>query len=663
VLERKTKILISVGLFLLTWATYLPVKNYDFITYDDPDYITQNPHVKEGLTLDGIKWAFTEIHGEGTYWHPITWVSHMVDIQVFGLKAGPQHLENLLFHSLNVLLLFLILHQFTGAVWRSGIVAGLFALHPLQVDTVAWIAERKNVLSGIFWLLSMWAYGMYAKNKASKRRFYVLAVFLFILGLMCKPVLVTWPVAMLLLDFWPLKRFGWNEKGVVPVSELKREMPGVWPLLLEKIPFLVPAFLSSFITFQSHKEMGMTEIHGIPFWLRLENAFVSYARYLKKAIWPNDLAILYPHPGEWPDMLVISSALLLIAITGAVLFFMRRKPYLLIGWLWFLGVLLPASGIVQVGVQSMADRFAYLPMIGIFVMAVWGLTDLSQRISANNMAGKGLAVVSLLACVLATSNQLKYWSSNEALYEHAVHVTDRNYVMLNNLAYHLLQSNRVDEAERYLQEAVSYKPDMAEAHFQLGLLTQSKKHYDEAEKHLSETIRLQPLWPGPYFGLAAVFVAEGRPKEAILMLEKGLGMKPDNLAGQTQLASLLVSQGKVQEGIAFYQSVLRTKPDYPEVMNNLAWIYATSSDGQVRNGAEAVRLAEEACRITKRQDVMFLGTLAAAYAEAGRVGDAETAAGTAIQLATEKGNTELAEINQKLLSTYQKRMPYHETNP
>jgi tetratricopeptide (TPR) repeat protein len=655
--------LLCFALVLLTWVIYLPVRTHDFVSYDDPDYLTRNHHVLRGLTPGGIHWAFTRIHGEGTYWHPLTWMSHMLDVQLFGLNPGAHHLVNLFFHSINVLLLFLVFYQFTGALWRSAIVAALFAVHPLQVDAVAWIAERKTLLAAMFWLLSMGAYGLYAQRKNRRLSFYVLAFLLFALGLMCKPILVTWPCAMLLMDFWPLKRFGWRDGQPLPWKEWKAAFLSGLRFVPEKLPFLLLAFVSSFVTFESHKEMGMTEISGLPLWLRFENAFVSYARYLKKAVWPNDLAVLYPHPGEWPDSVVIISVVVLVILTAAVLHSLRRRPYLAVGWFWFIGVLVPAIGIVQVGAQAMADRFAYLPLIGFIIMVVWGAHEYFQGVAGSQGWTTGAAVAALGSCILLTSHQLTFWKDSVALYQHTVKVTDQNYVILNNLGYELAIRNRLDEAEQLFRKVLSIKKDFPEAHQQLALALESKSQYEEALFHYREAARLNPQWAAPYAGLGNLYWLKRQTNDALQAYETSLRLFSKDRVALFQYGSILLAQGRTGEALARYREALSLKPDWAELMNNLAWIYATNPDPKFRDGSEAVRLAEGACGLTKGTNVLFIGTLAAAYAEAGQFDAAEKSAVEAIRLALSQGNPNLADTNRQLLAIYQKKQAYREGQP
>ena len=374
----KRTTLVAVGLVLLTAAIFCRVGSLEFLSYDDPDYITLNPIIQKGLSGEGLAWAFGKIHGQETYWHPITWVSHMLDVEMFGLRPGGHHLVSLAFHIANVVLLFVMLNAATGALWRSALVAALFAIHPLQVESVAWITERKNVLSTFFWMLTLWFYVGYTRAPGTGR--YLASLGSYAIGLMCKPALVPLPAVLLLLDYWPLRRLTFGSKTATPSPPVGvRRQPSLKKLLLEKLPFFALAIILSLITLSAHRGLGMINEAGAPpRSLEIGNIFVSYVRYLRKALWPSDLAVFYPFPTSLAADLVIGAVVILLAITALVLWQGKRKPYLAVGWFWFLGVLIPAIGIVRVGVQAMADRFVYVPIVGLFIAVVWWVADLLE---------------------------------------------------------------------------------------------------------------------------------------------------------------------------------------------------------------------------------------------------------------------------------------------
>jgi tetratricopeptide (TPR) repeat protein len=641
---------VALGLAVLTLLVYGRTVTHEFVLYDDPDYVTRNAVVQQGLTAEGLAWAFGRLHGEATYWHPLTWLSHMLDCQLFGLRAAGHHLVSVLFHAVNAGLVFLVFQRMTGALWRSAILAALFALHPLQVDTVAWVTERKNVLSACFWLLTMGAWLRWAERPAAGR--YALVLLLMALGLMAKPILVTLPCALLLLDYWPLRRFSFSP-AAAPGSGVACAPRSVGLLVAEKLPLLALAAASMVITIRAHEGLGFTQtVHGLPLGLRLENALVSYGRYLGKALWPSKLAVLYPHPGAWPDEWVLGSGVLVTALSAAALWRARRAPYLAVGWFWFLGVLVPAIGVVQVGVQAMADRFAYVPLLGLFLAVVWGVAELSARWPRGRVVLVTLSAMVLLACVVVTSVQLGHWRNSITLFSHAVAVTEKNFVMHYDLGVALLEAGRTEEAQRQFAEAVRIRPDYAEAHLQLGLVLLAQEKPAEALDPLGKAARLKPAWPEPLRGLGQALARQGKADEAIAQYTAALQVAPQDVESHAQLAVVLSGQNRVADALRHYEEALRLRPDAPEILNNLAWLRATHPQAEFRNGAEAVRLAERACELTRRKEAVLVGTLAAAYAEAGRFPEAVQAAEEAMALASTAGQTNLALTNQKLLQLY-----------
>ncbi|HZM04174.1 MAG TPA: tetratricopeptide repeat protein, partial [Candidatus Saccharimonadales bacterium] len=449
-----------------TLLVYWPVTQYQFVNYDDTDFVTANPQVQAGLTAKGFKWVW---HSEvARNWHPITMLSHMLDCQLFGLNAGWHHLTNLLLHLVNVLLLFHLLKWMTGAEWRSAVVAALFALHPLHVESVAWIAERKDVLSTMFWFLTAWAYVRYAKS--GSKGFYVLTLVLFALGLMSKPMLVTVPLFLLLLDYWPLGRM---EKG-------KANARLIW----EKIPFFLMSATLCVITFCIQKQGGamLTSLH-LPLRSRLENALMSYVRYLGKMFWPHNLAALYLRSGAWPLWQVGTAALFLIAVSIIVMRERRRRPYLAVGWFWYLGTLVPVIGVVQVGMQSMADRFTYVPLIGIFIMGVWGAAEWCRLWRLSDYAPRAVAIILLTACMALTARQVTYWRNSETLFTRMITATPNNYMAHYNLANYYSRENKTDLAVSNYVAALEEEPNYADAHNNLGGILLDQKRYDEALQH------------------------------------------------------------------------------------------------------------------------------------------------------------------------------------
>lgn len=642
------------ALATVTIAVFARVVGHDFVNYDDYAYVTRNSIVQQGLTWHGVKWAFTELHGEVTYWHPLTWISHMLDCQLFGLKPGGHHFGNVVFHTFNTLLLFLLLRKMTGRRIPSAIVAALFALHPFQVDSVAWVAERKNLLSAFFWLLTLLAYVRYAERPAFAR--YALVFLLMAMGLMAKPTLVTLPCVMLLLDFWPLGRTSW---AAAPHLQTKPRPVG-W-LLLEKAPLLVLSAASSVVTVYAHKQIGgLVSGDEFPLVVRLANAVVSYALYLKKVLWPVDLSVFYMHPGRWPVGTVVVSAVVLLAITAVTILQRRQRPFLVVGWLWFLGVLVPFIGLVQAHVQAMADRFIYVPIIGVFVMAVWAVAALPATLPYRKVIQTAFTGAALLACIISSSIQLGHWRDSITLMKRAVQVAGGNYLVHEMLGNALADKGELDAALAEYQIATQIKPTEPGPWQKAGmLLTQQGKPAD-AIPYLQKAIELAPAWPEPRRRLAQALHSQGRRDEARQVYLSLIPLVPLTAEHQRNLADTLAEGQQVAEAIHHYRQALRLKPDHVLVINNLAWLRATAARPEWRDGKEAVTLAEQACAMTARRNPSFLGTLAASYAEAGRFPEAVSTIQEAMTIAKSSGATALLPVQSQMLARFQAGRPFHE---
>ena len=483
------RLLICILLAAVTFAVYLPVRNYEFLHYDDDVYVTKNENVQQGLSWQGVKWAFTT--GQASNWHPLTWLSLMLDCQLFGVKSGPMHIVNVLFHIANSILLFVVLARMTKGVWQSAFIAGLFALHPLHVESVAWVAERKDVLSTLFWLLTMLAYVRYVERPSAGR--YIVVPVLFAMGLMAKPMLVTLPFVLLLLDYWPLGRFA------TPKFSIKKA-------LLEKVPLIALSAVSSIVTFFVQREGGaVLSVYTILPKERFLNAAVSYMTYIGKMFRPVRLAALYPHPVDRiPAAEALISAAILIVVTIICLYYVRRRKYLLVGWLWYLGTLVPVIGIVQVGSQAMADRYTYVPLIGIFIIITFGVTELLKEKPFRKIVLGVLAGVSLSACTIATSHQLNYWKDSLVLFEHTLAVTEGNPIVHNNYANALNSLGRKAEAASHLAEALRFLPNSPELHFNYGNTLRKMDRLDEAIEQFKIAVKINPNYkPARYnLGLA-----------------------------------------------------------------------------------------------------------------------------------------------------------------
>jgi len=668
----------------VTLAAFWPVRLNGFIEYDDQDYVTANAQVQRGLSWEGVAWAFQT--GHAANWHPLTWLSHMLDVQLFGLNSAGHHLTSVLFHIANATLLFLLLRRTTGATWRSAFVAVLFAVHPLHVESVAWVAERKDVLSTFFGLLAIWAYACYAeKSKVQSptsklqspesgvrnsrpdvqgsgfevqgSRFpsvasglqlpswvlYVLSLGLFAFSLMSKPMLVTLPFLLLLLDYWPLGR--WQ-----PGSGTGRKARH---LLLEMAPFLILSILSILATLHV-QQAAMSFYRQLPFPLRAANAVISCVRYLGKTLWPEDLAIFYPLPAHWPAWAVLGSALLVTTLSMLALVGSRKRPYLPVGWFWFLGLLVPVLGLVQVGVQSMADRYTYLPLVGIFIILAWAGTECLETLRIPVRPRIIAAGLLLSLCAALTHSQLRFWRSTEAIFTHAIAVTQDNWLAHYNLA--VLALRRYQDTQRGTVEKQVVT---------LGTAPRSPSESGPAPRdylaeivfHCQETLRSKPGYPDPRVTLAKALTEQGRIDEARAQLELAARLDPNNAETHQNLAEILQRQGRVADAISEYKAALKLRPDWEPVLNNLAWMLATHPGSEVRNGAEAVRLARHACALTSRTNLWFLHTLAAAYAEIGDFPQAVTAVEEARRLAAASGRPELAALAETRLELYKARQP------
>jgi tetratricopeptide (TPR) repeat protein len=836
--------LISVFLVIATLGIYSLALPNQFVAFDDQDYVTANTHVQQGLTWASITWAFKT--GYAGNWFPLTWLSHILDGQLFGLSPAGHHVTSVILHSANTLLLFLLLRRMTGAQWRSALVAALFALHPLHVESVAWVSERKDVLSSFFFFLTLLAYTRYAllRNDQPSRdsgapphasrsthhapritqpvapklrakadhasHFYLLALFCFALGLMSKSMLVTVPFVLLLLDYWPLGRLRLSKAG---------------PLVLEKVPFLILSLVSSVITYKVQSAVGAVgSTESFPLKLRLANACVGYVRYLRKMLCPSDLAAFYPYPPSWPGWLVCLSLLVLLGITIAIVLGRKRFPYLATGWFWYLGMLVPVIGIIQAGAHSIADRYTYLPLIGVFIILAWGGYDFLAKRGLPS-TGMSIAAGSIVAaCALLTCIQIRYWKDTLTLFTHATDVTSNNALAEYSIATALVNSSRYDEALPHFERAIQIQPDHPGAHNNLGLILAMHGDLDEAIMHYRRAVDGRLHLPEVHCNLAAALLAKGQSDEAIAECKKALELSPDFLPARCQLAAALIKQGKAAEAENEYSSLLQQKPGYrnamlglaqalaaennfeaataqlrqglavypddpdlqfalgdilveagklddafahysairvahpqlpaalvqharelaaggsltnalqqlslaqklapddravrlsreallmqtgdmdngagqfsnvaqaqteynlalslamkgdpealshyreavrlnpnwPTALNDLAWVLATAKTDGMRDGRQAVMLAERACNLTHRKEARYLGTLDAAYAEAGRFGEAVATARIAQELASRAGQTNIATFAAQRIKLYQSNLPYRQ---
>jgi tetratricopeptide (TPR) repeat protein len=634
-------------LVVTTVVVFAPVAHHDFVNYDDPTYVTSNPHVRSGLSWENGAWAFTSRYGNN--WHPLTWLSHMLDCELFGLNPGAHHLMNLAIHALNVVLLFLLLHRITFALWPSVFVAALFALHPLHVESVAWIAERKDVLSTLFGLLTMWTYARHVENRSWWQ--YAIALLLFALGLMSKPMLVTLPCVLLLLDYWPLGRIKLDGVGVL--RQFAR-------LGLEKIPFFILSAVSCSVTIWAQNVGGtVISTEGLPVSYRLTNALVSYARYLSKTFWPKNMAVFYPHPGEWGVWTISAASGLVVVMSLLALRYARHMPYLIVGWLWFLGTLVPVIGLVQVGGQSLADRYTYIPLIGIFLCVAWACRDLIENRPGARKAVIAVGVIVICGCAFLASTQLRHWRNSFTLFEHALRVTRDNHVAHNNLGIALAEKGRVDEAIVHFQEQVRLRPNFASAHNNLGLALAARGRPTEAAAHFAHAVEINPGFAEAHNNLGCALASLGKVEEAASHFTRAVEIKPEFVDANFNLACALQDSRRIEDAVTQYRRVLELQPNHSQATRKLAWILATHPDASVRNATDAARLAERLQGFRSIPKWEALDILAAAYAEAGRFDEAVKAAEMALESAeTEPTKHQIGEIRTRL-ELYRGGRPYH----
>ncbi len=636
--------LMAVMLVLLTVAIYWPLRHYNFVNLDDLVFVAENPHVQGGLTWAGVKWAFQLYRAD--YWHPLTWLSLMLDASLFGQGARGFHFTNVALHAANSVLLFLWLRLLTGALWRSVVVAALFALHPLRVESVAWVTERKDVLSGCFGLLSLIFYVRYATRgqrpeakgelslatgpespcqhpasvmSALASSNYWLSILFLACGLMSKAMLVTWPFVMLLLDYWPLQR--------LQLFSFRLSVSTLRPLVREKIPFLLLSGGSCVLTYLTEGgRRRAAGFEGIPALLRLENAVVAYARYLGKTFWPVRLAVPYTQPDHWSWLAVGGSFLVVVGVSLVVLWFGRRRHCLLVGWCWFMGTLIPVIGLTKGWGTFMADRFTYLSSVGVLLLVIWGAYELTRGWRCQVMALSVAVGAAIVLCLVLTRQQLGYWQDSEALSRHALAVTEKNFLAHRNLGNALAKKGENDEAIRQYQEALRLKPDYPEAHNNLGNALDDKGQTDEAIRHFQEALRLKPDYPeahnnlgialgkegqtdeairqfqealrlepecaGAHYNLGAAFGLKGQTEEAIRQFQEAVRLKADDAEAHYNLGNTLLEKGQTDEAVRQYREVLRLKPDHAAAHNNLgtALYHQGHTDEAIRQYLEALRL-------------------------------------------------------------------------
>ncbi len=647
--------IIALLLALVTLAVYLPATRFEFTNYDDNDYVSANPQVQAGLTWAGVKWAFTTGHAGN--WHPVTWLSHMTDVTLFGMNPGAHHFVSVLFHAANAALLFVLLFRLTKKLWPCALIAALFAWHPLRVESVAWVAERKDVLSTFFALLTLLSYAKAVMSDecsvkdgrphASRlTRHYFLALFFFALGLMAKPMLVTLPFVLLLLDFWPLKRF--------QVSTFR------FPILLEKFPFFALTAASCLITFiVQHSGHAVASLAQIPLLYRLENAPLAAARYLLKMFCPVNLAVIYP-------LNRIATAEFIFALAALVLISAlawrgrNLRPYFLMGWLWFLGTLTPVIGIVQVGSASMADRYTYLPGIGILIAIVFTLAAVAEKNSFLKKISRALAALVLVASVSLTEKQLQHWRNSETLFRHAVAVTLNNDVAHIDLGTALNGQGRTEEALAEFRAAVRINPDRPQTHFNLGLIYRGAEKHREALAEFREAIRLDANNANARSAAGGELAALGKYDEALKEFATAERLAPRYAMPHLETAKVFFLQGRDSEAVDELRAALRAEPDNFEILSATAHYLAANENAAARDGRNAVILALKASELSGRSQPSVFDILGMALAATGDFTNAVACAQNALDLANLAKLKKLEPL-QRRVELYKKNQPWRES--
>jgi len=572
-------LLIYLFLVISVLVVYWQVNNYEFVGFDDDVFIIENTRVQNGLTLESIRWAFS--YDNMTYWHPLTWLSYMLDIQLYGMNPGAHHMTNVLLHIVNSILLFIVFNKMTGALWKSAVVASFFALHPLNVESVAWVVERKNVLSTLFWMLTLFTYACYVERSNIYR--YLLTLSVFVFGLMAKPMLVTLPFVLLILDLWPLKRFHFqqfldNHQKPARIPKIKRlKESNSLPLILEKIPFLIFSGISVYLSILSTRHRGLViSLDEVSIYHRITNALVSYVSYIGKMIWPRDLAVFYPFPETVQLWKAAVAFVLLTGVSILVIRLLKKRPYLGVGWLWYLGTLLPVIGLVQAGLwPAMADRFAYVPLIGLFVGIAWGIPDLAAG-WRYKLKGLGTITAAVLIILMTTSwLQARNWKNSVMLFKHAVGVTDNNYVMHDNLGFALTARGRPDEAINNYKEAIRINPDFEQANINLGIALLAQGKFDECIDYYQEVLRAKPGYAGVHHNLGIVLLRKGKLDNGVVHLREAIRLKPDYAEAYNSLGVAMVTKGEIEAGIRIFRKAFQIKPGYLQPKINLNKLLAS----------------------------------------------------------------------------------------
>ena len=664
--KTRSDFIVSLFLVAIILTAYWQLPSHEFLSFDDNEYIIKNPHVHEGINWENIVWTFSKT--DFGYWHPLTWMSHMLAFQLFGMNPSMHHLMNLFLHISSTLLLFFILKRMTGALWQSAFVAVVFALHPLNVESVAWISERKNVLSTFFWMLTILTYVCYTEQPNFIR--YLLSIFVFVLGLMSKPMLVTLPFVLLLLDYWPLNRFTLfqpndNEHGfrqsIYSGSRLTLDLR----LVLEKIPFLFLSAVCIYLSNLSIQHPGVAiSTASVPLKLRIANALVSYVGYIKKMVWPHNLAVYYPYPKIVPLWEVFVAVLFLTCVTFLAFRSITARPYFAIGWLWYIGTLVPGIGLVQAGLwPAMADRFTYVPLIGLFICMTWGGAEIIGRLPYKKAAFIAIPAIIIPILLAMTELQLRHWQNGVTLFTHELSVIPDNGLAHYELGNAFEQQGDLYNAIFHYSKALKINPNYAEAHNNLGYILAQQKHYKEAIGHYKEALRIKPGYSEACNNLGTAFLFQGNEKEAVYQYYKALKINPNYAGAYYNLGKVFENHANIEKAILFYKNALELNPEMTQALYNLSWILATHADGKYRNGKEAFKTAGKLCKVTQYQQPLALDALAAAYAETGKFSEAVTTEQKAIRLALPDGPEGFISGLNKRLELYRRERPYRQPVP
>lgn len=594
VMNRHRDLLICLFLTSAVLLVYWNVQFFSFINYDDNLFVTKNNHVRSGLTLKGAAWAFSSFDPTGN-WYPLTWISLMLDSSVYGVNAGGYHWTNLLLHIANTLLLFILLKRMTADPWQSCFVAAIFAIHPLHVESVAWIAARKDVLSGFFFMLTLLAYERYAANPGIMKYISVMAMLL--LGLMSKPMLMTMPFVMMLLDFWPLQRIS----GSSPEEETDQAGQGQRPysrksinnLLMEKIPLLALVLIMVFITFLAQQKTGsIPSLAELPLQSRAANALNAFYCYMQKTFWPESMAVFYPYVGQWSWLQLVFIASVLTAISIIALAAYRRFPYLTVGWLWYTGTLVPVIGLIQIGSQSMADRYTYIPLIGLFMMVSWGAGNLAEKRESLKKPAAMIAGATIMIFMLLSFRQVQYWRDSSSLFEHAIRVTKGNYLAHGNLGVALMNEGKFEDALVHFHAYKKIRPGEAGNYYNMGVALLRTGRYDEAISHFQKAVKIKPDYADAHAGIGETYLAMARIKEAEIKFRDALKFDPAKMGALNNLINALIQQGRIDEAISLCRKALKDAPNSADTYNNLGVALALKGDIQ-----EAVKQFDTALKI------------------------------------------------------------------